>query len=302
MINALSGENLLASSPIPTSANIVKVHKSEEDFAVVYMHNEKPVKFEAGYDFKTVKELSKNGDLVSQIEIGHSASTLPLGVTVMDTPGVDSTDDAHRMSTESALHIADIVFYTMDYNHVQSELNFQFTKQLMKYNPNVYLIVNMIDKHKENELSFEDFKATVHNSFSAWGVVPKGVFFTSLREPEHPNNDFETVKKIVMDSMNDWQDQLVQTATNTLLLLQSEHDNFLMEEKQDRLDIDEDILSADDWAHHQDILEQYNKLNRQVELFSVEAWNETFEEERKELLANAAIMPVPMCEINCVFI
>lgn len=294
MINALSGEDLLASSPIPTSANIVKVHKSDEDYAIVYMHNEKPVKFEAGYDFKTVKELSKNGDLVSQIEIGHSTSTLPSGVTVMDTPGVDSTDDAHRMSTESALHIADIVFYTMDYNHVQSELNFQFTKQLMKYNPNVYLIVNMIDKHKENELSFEEFKATVHHSFSAWGVEPKGVFFTSLREPEHPNNDFEAVKKIVMDSMNDWQDQLVQTATNTLRLLQSEHDNYLIEERQDRLDLDEDILSADDWADHQDILEQYNKLNRQVELFSIEAWNETFEEERKELLANAAIMPADL--------
>ncbi|GLC86944.1 dynamin family protein [Lysinibacillus piscis] len=296
MINALSGENLLASSPIPTSANIVKVHKSAEDFAIVYMHDDKPVKFEAGYDFKTVKELSKNGDLVSQIEIGHSASTLPLGVTVMDTPGVDSTDDAHRMSTESALHIADSVFYTMDYNHVQSELNFQFTKQLMKYNPNVYLIVNMIDKHKDNELSFEDFKATVHNSFAAWGVVPKGVFFTSLREPEHPHNDFATVKKIVMDSMNDWQEQLVQTATNTLRLLQSEHDHYLMEERQDRLAIDEDILSADDWAHHQDILEQYNQLNRQVELFSIEAWNETFEEQRKELLANAAIMPADLRE------
>lgn len=294
MINALSGENLLASSPIPTSANIVKVHKSEEDFAIVYMHNEKPVKFEAGYDFKTVKELSKNGDLVSQIEIGHSASTLPLGVTVMDTPGVDSTDDAHRMSTESALHIADIVFYTMDYNHVQSELNFQFTKQLMKYNPNVYLIVNMIDKHKENELSFEEFKATVHNSFAAWGVEPKGIYFTSLRELDHPHNDFDTVKKIVMDSMNDWHDQLVLTATNTLRLLQSEHDSYLSEERQDRLDIDEDILSADDWAHHADILEQYNKLNRQVELFSIEAWNETFEDERKELLVNAAIMPADL--------
>ena len=291
MINALSGENLLASSPIPTSANIVKVHKSEEDFAIVYMHSEKPVKFEAGYDFKTVKELSKNGDLVSLIEIGHSASTLPLGVTVMDTPGVDSTDDAHRMSTESALHIADVVFYTMDYNHVQSELNFQFTKQLMKYNPNVYLIVNMIDKHKDNELSFDEFKGTVHNSFAAWGVEPKGIFFTSLRELDHPHNDFDTVKKIVMDSMDDWQEQLVLTATNTLRLLQSEHDNYLNEERQDRLDIDEDVLSADDWAHHADILEQYNKLNRQVELFSIEAWNETFEDERKELLANAAIMP-----------
>ena len=52
----------------------------------------------------------------------------------MDTPGVDSTDDAHRLSTESALHLADLVFYTMDYNHVQSELNFRFTKELMRYN------------------------------------------------------------------------------------------------------------------------------------------------------------------------
>lgn len=153
------------------------MHKSEEDYAIVYMHHEKPVKFEAGYDFKTVKELSKNGELVSQIEIGHRDSTLPLGVTVMDTPGVDSTDDAHAMSTESALHIADVVFYTMDYNHVQSELNFQFTKQLMKYNPNVYLIVNQIDKHKDYELSFEDFKQSVHQSFAAWGVEPKGMLF-----------------------------------------------------------------------------------------------------------------------------
>ena len=51
----------------------------------------------------------------------------------MDTPGVDSTDDAHRLSTESSLHVADLVFYVMDYNHVQSGLNFTFTKNLMAY-------------------------------------------------------------------------------------------------------------------------------------------------------------------------
>ena len=85
------------------------------------------------------------------------------------------------MSTESALHIADIVFYTMDYNHVQSELNFQFTKQLMKYNPNVYLIVNMIDKHKDNELSFEEFKATVHQSFANMGCCTEGCFLYIIK-------------------------------------------------------------------------------------------------------------------------
>ncbi|KGR74183.1 dynamin family protein [Ureibacillus sinduriensis] len=296
MINALSGEDILAASPIPTSANIVKVHKSEEDYAIVYMHHEKPVKFEAGYDFKTVKELSKNGELVSQIEIGHSTSSLPLGVTVMDTPGVDSTDDAHAMSTESALHIADMVFYTMDYNHVQSELNFQFTKQLMKYNQNVYLIVNQIDKHKDNELSFEEFKLSVKQSFAAWGVEPKGIFFTSLREFDHPHNDFDTVKKIVMDSMNDWQEQLVSTAENTLRKLHNEHLDYLEEEKQTLLADYENVLSTDEWENRHDLIEQYEKLKLQTELFSSETWNDTFKDRRKELLDNAAIIPADFRE------
>ncbi len=99
----------------------------------------------------------------------------------MDTPGVDSTDDAHAMSTESALHIADVVFYTMDYNHVQSELNFQFTKQLMKYNPNVYLIVNQIDKHRDAELSFEDFKQSVHNFICGMGRISKRYFLHVIK-------------------------------------------------------------------------------------------------------------------------
>lgn len=296
MINALSGEDILAASPIPTSANIVKVHKAEEDYAIVYMHHDKPVKFEAGYDFKTVKELSKNGELVSQIEIGHSGSNLPLGVTVMDTPGVDSTDDAHAMSTESALHIADIVFYTMDYNHVQSELNFQFTKQLMKYNPNVYLIVNQIDKHRDAELSFEDFRKSVHQSFAAWGVEPKDIFFTSLKDKEHPHNDFTKVKKIVMDSMKDWQEQLVLTAKNTLQKLHHEHEAFLAQQKEESLEEFAEVLQAEDWDTRADILEQYEYLARQTTLFSYEEWQQTFDEKRKDLLANVAIIPADFRE------
>lgn len=296
MINALSGEDILASSPIPTSANIVKVHKSDEDYAICYMKNEPPVKFEAGYDIKTVKELSKNGELVTQIEIGHKSSTLPYGVTVMDTPGVDSTDDAHRMSTESALHIADVVFYTMDYNHVQSELNFQFTKQLMKYNPNVYLIVNQIDKHNDHELSFEEFKQSVYNSFKAWGVEPKGIFFTSLKKKDHPYNDFEKVKNIVMDSMNHWQERLIETAENTLKKMQSEHLVYLESEQQDLFAEFEEELSEDDWNHREEILEEYEKLKLQTELFSIENWLETFKEKRNDILENAAIIPADFRE------
>ena len=66
---------------------------------------------------------------------------------IMDTPGIDSADDAHRIATESAIHLADLIFYVMDYNHVQSELNFMFTKELTEAGKEVYLVINQIDKH-----------------------------------------------------------------------------------------------------------------------------------------------------------
>jgi GTPase SAR1 family protein len=122
-------------------------------------------------------------------------------------------------------------------------------------------------------------------------VYPKDIFFTSLRDKDLPNNDFDKVKKIVMDSMNDWQEQLILTAENTLTKLQHEHENYLVEEKQDRFETYAELVTEDDWTNRFDIIEQYEKLTRQTELFSFEQWDKLFDENRKELLANAAIMP-----------
>ncbi|MFC6040210.1 dynamin family protein [Paenisporosarcina macmurdoensis] len=291
MINALTGEQLLPSSPIPTSANIVKIHKATSDFAIVYMQDQQPVKFTGDYDFETVKEFCKDGDAVSQIEIGHESSVLPEGITVMDTPGVDSTDDAHRMSTESSLHLADIVFYMMDYNHVQSELNFSFTKQLMKYNDNVYLIVNQIDKHRENELTFAQFEETVHSSFKAWGVVPKEIFFTSLKEKNHSSNDFDEVQQIVMYSMTNWQEQLVLSSSNTLQKLHDEHLEYLQDEKEECQQTFASVLSEEEWATKEEVRKTAELYQKQFTLLTSKAWIDTFELNRKKLLDNANMMP-----------
>lgn len=53
----------------------------------------------------------------------------------------------------------------MDYNHVQSEVNLQFVKELKQRNKTVYLVINQIDKHKERELSFESYTKSVSQSF-----------------------------------------------------------------------------------------------------------------------------------------
>ena len=291
MINALTGVDLLPSSPIPTSANIVKVRKTETDYAVIHLTDGKAVKY-GGHGFSdAVKSFSKDGAAVSLVEIGHKESALPQGITVMDTPGVDSTDDAHRLSTESALHLADLVFYTMDYNHVQSELNFNFTKDLIRYNSNVYLIINQIDKHRESEIPFDQFKKSVEDSFKMWGVEPNGIFYTSLLDLAHPHNDFSDVKAIVEGSMENWKDRFIHNAHQTISALRDEHEQFLQEEIDDHKDSSSAIISENEWTQKAELVEELNETEKVLALFTEEAFTKTFEKEQSSLLHNATITP-----------
>ena len=296
MINALVDEQLLPTSPIPTSANIVTVQNAVENYALVHFVDQPPVRFSGEYDIQLVKKYSKDGSNVSQIEIGHAASNLPEGITIMDTPGVDSTDDAHRISTESALHLADIVFYVMDYNHVQSELNFQFTKQLLHYNENVYLIVNQVDKHREEELPFAAYKQSVTDAFKSWSVDPKDIFYTSLKNKEFIHNDFPQVQQIVTNSIENKEDYYLTLAQATLEKLKDEHVYFLEDEKAACFETFEGQLSEEDWKNKEDIKEQLELAQKQVKLQDVTLWKKTFEELRKNILENASIMTFEMRE------
>ncbi|MBS4222149.1 dynamin family protein [Lederbergia citrea] len=292
MINTLIGEQILPSSPIPTSANLVKVHGAEEDFAKVYYHTERPLYFQAPYDFTTVKEFCKNGD-VTEIEIGKRDSLLPHGVTVMDTPGVDSTDDAHRISTESALHLADLVFYVMDYNHVQSELNFMYTKNLLKHGVKLFLIINQIDKHNNAELSFPEFKQSAIDSFATWGVNPAGIYFTTLKELEHPENEFKAVKMLIDEAFENhdtWLETTIEAAFNRLI---DEHKKWLNEEMKAEAEPFEEVISVYSETELADIFskEQRLKGNKKKLAETVEKWEKNFVSERESLLKNAYLMP-----------
>ncbi|TKH09384.1 dynamin family protein [Peribacillus simplex] len=242
MINFFLGDQVLPSSPIPTSANTVKVQKGE-DYAKVFYHHQPPVLFPAPYDFKEVKKFAKDGDSVSAITISSNDFSLPDSCAIMDTPGIDSTDDAHRVSTESALHLADVVFYVMDYNHVQSEVNFLFTKELLEAEKPTYLIINMIDKHDENELSFQDFKLSVSEAFANWNVYPDGIFYTSVRDLNNSENEIEVVKQFIYDmagkGLNDGKDAIMQSV-NALV---ERHLNWLKEQYEEEHADDFEVLS-----------------------------------------------------------
>ena len=297
MINRLMGEDILPSSPIPTSANLVKVHHAETDFAKIHYHQSRPLYFKAPYDFEAIKEFCKNGEDVYSVEIGRKRSDVPEGVSVLDTPGVDSTDDAHRLSTESAIHLADAVFYVMDYNHVQSQVNFEFTKEMVRHGVKLYLIVNQIDKHQDEELAFTDFQESVRNSFATWGVVPDGIFFTTLKNPGHPHNDLKKLEALIEDQVKRKSELIGDSAVSAISQLKSEHEKWYEEELGKIEDKARDILTDIEWEKKADLLQQEKKLIETLAKNDVKAIKDQFEEERREILKNAYLMPFETREL-----
>ncbi len=280
MINEMLGESLLPSSPIPTSANIVKV-KSGEAYAKVYYKNSLPVQYSAPYNYEKVKQFCVDGDFVEQIEISYKTNNLPENVVIMDTPGIDSTDDAHRLSTESTLHIADVIFYVMDYNHVQAELNFQFTKELSDLGKRLYLIVNQIDKHQEHELVFSDFQRGSIEAFESWGISFERMFFTSIRE-NVPHNELPNLKTLLQDLFVKKEQLFLETWKSAALQLVEAHKTYRDNQvatfsKETVLEVQKEYEQLTEKLHeHENLLQTKRK---------------SFELELRKTLDNAYLMP-----------
>lgn len=193
LINALLGDQVLPASPIPTSANIVTIQHGQSK---VFAYGADDTKYElpAPYRKETLDTYCRNKD-IRRIEIQDEQTVLPDKIALMDTPGIDASDDADRLMTESALHLVDSMFYVTDYNHVQSEVNLLFLQQLSEQKQPFYLIINQIDKHREEELSWTDFQIGVTNVFEQWNITPEAVYYTTLKEQVHEHNQLYAVKE-----------------------------------------------------------------------------------------------------------
>ncbi|WP_442603918.1 dynamin family protein [Paenibacillus sp. KN14-4R] len=227
IINSLCGHALLPSSPIPTSANIVSIANGPAIAKVYQQSDSGEVLSCKEVPLEELEQYCIDGKAVQRVEITYPLSLLGEQTALLDTPGIDSTDDAHQMATESALYLADVVFYVMDYNHVLSEMNLAFAKKMTERGKPLYLIVNMIDKHRDAELIFEEYKQGVIASFRSWGIEPRGVLYVSMKVREHPHNEWGQLKWLLAELITragELRAYSVDQAARQLLL---EHDDWL---------------------------------------------------------------------------
>ncbi|MFD2412651.1 dynamin family protein, partial [Paenibacillus rhizoplanae] len=209
MINKLCGKAVLPSGPVPTSANIVSIRSGAPQ---VLLH---PVDGSSGGNLGVIQttpdrlqDYCRQGTEYSTIEVWEDVPVLGEHGVLMDTPGVDSTDEGHQAATRSALHLADAVFYVMDYNHVQSENNLAFAKSLSDWGKPLYLIINQIDKHREQEIPLKEYRQQVESAFREWGIHSAGLLFTSLKVEGHPLNQWKDLLALISGLLEQRQELL----------------------------------------------------------------------------------------------
>jgi len=283
-INRLCGSALLPSSPIPTSANVVSIRYGAEKVRLL-LHDgtERTIRPDE------LDEACRNGEDIAEVHIDYPHA-LGERIVLMDTPGIDSTDGAHKAATMAVLHRADAIFYVMDYNHVMSEMNFSFIAEWMNKGKPVYAIVNQIDKHRSAELSFEAYRNTVMEAFEAWGTRPAGLFFVSATAASHPYNEWDELKTFIQ-SLPDAEDRL--KPRNALMSAHVLLEQHLDAAEEKRRPEREALMAEADSKSVRDAAERL-ELARAERHKTEEEPERLFQEAKRELdklVENANIMP-----------
>ncbi|MFT8322199.1 MAG: dynamin family protein [Bacillus sp. (in: firmicutes)] len=292
LINYLLKTDVLPSSPIPTTANIVRL-RSGEMLVKAITHDGQTFIYQDVGSKKEWQALCKNSSEIKEMEISLPDVNLPASTIIIDTPGIDSTDEAHFLASNSSIHLSDIIFYVVDYNHIQSEVNFSFTKQLKENGKEFVLIINQMDKHKEDEISLETLKRSVNESFSAFSIKPTCIFFISVKEKNWPFNELKEVQLYIHEKIMDKMKLLPNTTEQSFNYILNDHQFFMENKKQKQLEKVSVYLENEEIQKLDKMEQNYRELIVRVSSIEKDFLQTTanLEKEMLLLIQNAYIMP-----------
>lgn len=289
LINLLLEQNILPSSPVPTTSNTAVVSIAEEPGIIANLPHQQYTKLKT-YD--DVKQMNRQNVDVESVEINFPSNKFNNGFTLQDTPGVDSNVATHQSSTEQFMYTSNILFYTVDYNHVQSALNFKFMRRINEVGIPIVFVINQIDKHNEDEISFDTFKSRVEKSIKDWDIELTDTYYVS--KFEHPENQINELSDYLVqmdnhrESVEDYVNRTIDFITEAqLAYIQKEIQDIL-----DTLDIEEEDFEQAymKFQQNQEVSEEAQLLNDSDKLLNY------LKQKRKDILDNAYIMTHDMRE------
>lgn len=293
LLNRLFHKRLLPTSPIPTSANVVQIRKGSGEIRLRSLDREEQI-YRGTYTEEQFRAMCKQGGEVAEIELVLEKVPIPEGVVLVDTPGIDSTDPAHRKITQQALHLADEIFYTVDYNHVQAAGNFEFIKELTDRGKRVTLIVNQVDKHREAEIAFSKYRASIIAALANWGIEIERLFFLSLKEENHPQNQWSQFLQYVHGLLDRRDERRIETIEKEATWFIQQHVKGLQAESQEKLG----------WTDVRALEDQLTSLEKERhQLFTqLEKDQQTLVDNMESLFEHAYLMPASLRDTAYAFL
>ena len=289
LINLLLEQDILPSSPVPTTSNTAIVSVADKQEIIANLENQQYTKLKT-YD--EVKKMNRLNVDVESVEINFPSSKFKNGFTLQDTPGVDSNVATHQSTTEQFMYTSNILFYTVDYNHVQSALNFQFIKRMNDVGIPVIFIINQIDKHNEDEITFETFKQRVDKSIEDWDIKLTAIFYVT--KFDHPENELSRLSQYLVEKDN-YREPIENYVNRTVKFITEAQLGYIQNELQyilEQLNINEDEFEQAyaKFQQNQAVSEEARLLNNPDQLLSF------LKQKRKDILDNAYIMTHDMRE------
>ncbi|WP_432732341.1 dynamin family protein [Staphylococcus capitis] len=289
LINLLLEQNILPSSPVPTTSNTAVVSVAEEPGIIANLPHQQYTKLKT-YD--DVKQMNRQNVDVESVEINFPSNKFNNGFTLQDTPGVDSNVATHQSSTEQFMYTSNILFYTVDYNHVQSALNFKFMRRINEVGIPIVFVINQIDKHNEDEISFDTFKSRVEKSIKDWDIELTDTYYVS--KFEHPENQINELSDYLVQ-MDNHRESVEDYVNRTIDFITEAQLAYIQNEIQDILDTlnieEEDFEQAYmKFQQNQEVSEEAQLLNDSDKLLNY------LKQKRKDILDNAYIMTHDMRE------
>lgn len=179
LINYLLDREILPSSPVPTTSNTVAVQIGEDESIQAFINQYQYTTLDNYDELKSLNTKDLNIQAIT-MDINHPDYNN--NTVFQDTPGVDSNTDSHEESANRFLLNSDLIFFTVEYNHVESEHNLRLLKEISELDIPLCLIINQIDKHDDNEITLDTFLSRVKGTLSSWSINPEHIFTTSIYE------------------------------------------------------------------------------------------------------------------------
>ncbi len=181
LINALLGEDVLPRAALVCTSALCLIRHADAPVAIVHDRDggAKDVDPTTLKDWVTRK--NQAAQHVDHVEIGWPLPLLRDGVVIIDTPGVNDTDEVRRRLTEEFIPRADGVIFVLNAGQPLSDSEVRFLKNgvLKHHIRKCWFVVNGVDRIHDEAQRKEAVEycrrnlAEIHPDIRLWGVSAK---------------------------------------------------------------------------------------------------------------------------------